>query len=151
AATAPSVADSSLPKNSTLMALCWALGLLTCLLCLLFPTVDGDAVIYAVLAKNMLLRDDWVNLFYQGKDWLDKPHFPFWMMAAAFKLFGTTERVSLLPGLLFYGLGAWYTHKLARYFFGEQVAAMACLLYICLFGVLVGTYDQRAEVYLFGL
>jgi 4-amino-4-deoxy-L-arabinose transferase-like glycosyltransferase len=143
--------DKHLPPAKALIAMCWALGLLTCALCLLFPSVDGDAVIYAVLAKNMLLRNDWVNLFYQGQDWLDKPHFPFWMMASAFKLFGVSERVSLLPGLLFYGLGGWYTHKLARYFFNQQVAALACLLYMALFGVLIGTYDQRAEVYLLGL
>jgi 4-amino-4-deoxy-L-arabinose transferase-like glycosyltransferase len=142
---------SLFPQTRTLLALCWALGLLVCALCLTFPTVDGDTVIYAVLAKNMLLRDDWVNLFYQGKDWLDKPHFPFWMMAIAFKLLGTTERVSLLPGLLFYGLGAWSTHRLARYFFDDKVAALACLLYISIFGLMLGAYDQRAEVYLLGL
>ncbi|RZU02757.1 ArnT family glycosyltransferase [Rivibacter subsaxonicus] len=136
-----------------MLALCiWGLAALTCLLCLLLPRMDGDAAVYALIAKNMVLTGDWTNLYFQGKDWLDKPHLPFWLVAGSFELFGVNERAYLLPGLLFYLLGAWATYRLARHFYAERrVALVATLLYLSLLGPLLAASDQKAEVYLLGL
>lgn len=127
------------------------LALVTCLLCLLFPRMDGDAAVYALLAKHMVLQGDAFNLVFQGKDWLDKPHFPFWMMAIFFKLFGINEYAYHVPGLLFYGLGAWFTRKMAFHFYDEVTASFAVLIYLSLFGLLLAVHDQKAEVYLLAL
>ncbi len=140
-----------LPSQQVLVGLSWALGLLVCGLCLAFPSVDGDAMVYAVIARNMVVRDDWVNLWYLGRDWLDKPHLPFWLMAMSFKLLGTSERATLVPGLLLYALGAWQTYRLAHLLHNERVAALAGLLSVSLFGLMLSAYDQRAEVYLLGM
>lgn len=127
------------------------LALTTGLLCLLFPRMDGDAAVYALLAKHMVLQGDAFNLVFQGKDWLDKPHFPFWMMAIFFKLFGINEYAYHVPGLLFYGLGAWFTRKIALHFYDEVTASFAVLIYLSLFGLLLAVHDQKAEVYLLAL
>jgi len=122
------------------------LALTTGLLCLLFPRMDGDAAVYALLAKHMVLQGDAFNLVFQGKDWLDKPHFPFWMMAIFFKLFGINEYAYHVPGLLFYGLGAWFTRKIALHFYDEVTASFAVLIYLSLFGLLLAAGAARAAL-----
>lgn len=127
------------------------LALAITVLCLLFPRMDGDAAVYALLAKHMVIQGDVFNLVFQGKDWLDKPHFPFWMMALSFKLFGINEYAYQLPGLVFFFLGAWFTGKLAQYFHDASTAALARLMYLSLMGLLLAVHDQKAEVYLLAL
>ena len=139
------------PDTAQLTAWAGALAALICGLCLLLPRLGGDATVYALLAKQIATSGDWVNLVYQGKDWLDKPHFPFWMVALSFKLFGINERAYLVPGLLFFVLGAWSTRKLAQHFFDARTAAVAALLYLGVLGSLLAAIDQKAEVYLLGL
>ena len=68
-------------------------------LVLFFPTVYSDAVVYAMLAKNIAVSGDWVNLIFLGQDWLDKPHLPFWLTAMSFKIFGISSFAYLLPGV----------------------------------------------------
>lgn len=121
------------------------------LLCLLFPRMDGDAAVYALLAKHMVLHGDAFNLVFQGKDWLDKPHFPFWMMAISFQLFGINEYAYQVPGLLFFAMGAWFTRQLALFFDDEATASLTTLIYLSLFGLLLAVHDQKAEVYLLAL
>ena len=47
--------------------------------------MEPDGALYAAIAKHMALSNDWVNLVADGQDWLDKPHFPFWLAALSFK------------------------------------------------------------------
>ena len=50
--------------------------------------LEPDGTLYATIAKHMALSNDWVNLIGDNHDWLDKPHFPFWVTALSFKAFG---------------------------------------------------------------
>ena len=55
----------------------------------LFVTIIGpDGALYASISKTMALRNDYANLIAEGRDWLDKPHFPFWITAFSFEIFG---------------------------------------------------------------
>ena len=81
---------------------------------LLVPLMDPDAGVYASLSKNMVLHNDYVNLWFQDQDWLDKPHFPFWITAIFFKIFGMHTWSYKLPGILFVMMGAWYTWLFAK-------------------------------------
>ena len=58
-----------------------------------------DQALYASIAKNMLYRNDIVQLFTYNQDWLDKPHFPFCMAAISFKIFGISVWAYRLPAL----------------------------------------------------
>src|SRR3569833_1079300 len=73
---------------------------------LLTPIAGPDAAICATVSKNMVQRNDYVQLFYHGADWLNKPHFPFWITALFFKIFGFTTWAYKLPGILFLMGGA---------------------------------------------
>ena len=57
-----------------------ALTLLVNALVMLTPLInEGDSVLYAALAQHMVQSGDYWSLVLDGKDWLDKPHFPFWL------------------------------------------------------------------------
>jgi 4-amino-4-deoxy-L-arabinose transferase-like glycosyltransferase len=55
---------------------------------LLIPILEPDGALYATIAKTIARTGDFVNLYVDGKDWLDKPHFPFWMAALSMRIFG---------------------------------------------------------------
>lgn len=118
---------------------------------LLIPILEPDGALYATIAKTMARTGDFVNLFVDGRDWLDKPHFPFWMAAFSFRIFGISSFAYKFPALLFWGLGAWYTWRLAKSIYGRPVAQIATLIYVSAAHLVISNNDVRAEPYLTGL
>jgi 4-amino-4-deoxy-L-arabinose transferase-like glycosyltransferase len=53
--------------------------------------IEPDGALYASIAKYIATKNDWINLYGNGADWLDKPHFPFWISAISYKIFGITN------------------------------------------------------------
>ena len=66
------------------------------------PFFSNDPALYAAISKTMVLGNDFIDLYVYGIDWLDKPHFPFWMAMLSFKLFGISVWAYRLPALLFF-------------------------------------------------
>lgn len=118
---------------------------------LFVPLLEPDATLYAVVSKNMVLRHDYWNLYVDGHDWLDKPHFPFWVTALSFQLFGIHTWSYKLPGILFLLLGAWYTYRFALELYGEQTARWAVCILLTAEHLVLSNNDVRAEPYLTGL
>src|SRR3990167_3539135 len=83
---------------------------------------SNDAYFYAVISKTILIKNDWINLYYANSDWLDKPHLPFWLTALSFKIFGPSPFAYILPGFLFHVLGAYFTYQLAQWWFTPDCA-----------------------------
>ena len=81
---------------------------------LFIPILEPDGALYASIAKNMALDNNFIELNVMQKDWLDKPHFPFWITALFFEIFGFSNWAYKLPGVLFVFLGAWYTYKFVK-------------------------------------
>ncbi len=118
----------------------------------LFITIIGtDGTLYAGIAKTMVLHHDYVNLYAAGSDWLDKPHFPFWVTALSFNLFGFTTWAYKLPGILFMMMGAWYTYLFARSLYNKEVALWAVLILLTAEHIIISNNDVRAEPFLTGL
>jgi 4-amino-4-deoxy-L-arabinose transferase-like glycosyltransferase len=118
---------------------------------LLIPILEPDGALYATIAKTIARTGDFVNLYVDGKDWLDKPHFPFWMAALSMRVFGSNGFAYKFPALLFWGLGAWYTWRLALSLYGKPVAQLAVLIYVSAAHLVISNNDVRAEPYLTGL
>src|SRR5688572_29722241 len=95
---------------------------------LFVPIMGPDATLYATISKTMVQRNNYVELFAFGKDWLDKPHFPFWITALSFNLFGFTTWAYKLPAILFLFGGAYYTYLFAKSLYNQQVALWAVLI-----------------------
>ncbi|MGZ3924129.1 MAG: glycosyltransferase family 39 protein [Flavisolibacter sp.] len=115
------------------------------------PFFSNDPALYAAISKAMVQRNDFINLYVYGVDWLDKPHFPFWMAAFSFKIFGISEWSYRLPALMFVLLGAFYTYLLAKKLYNVPVAQVSVLVLLAAQHLLMSNTDVRAEPYLLAL
>lgn len=118
---------------------------------LFIPIAGPDAAIYATISKTMVQHGDYVQLFYHGADWLDKPHFPFWITALSFNLFGFSTWAYKLPGILFMMMGAFYTWQFAKTLYNQQIAIWSVLILLTAEHIMLSNNDVRAEPYLTGL
>jgi 4-amino-4-deoxy-L-arabinose transferase-like glycosyltransferase len=118
---------------------------------LFIPITGPDGTLYASIAKTMAQRNNFVELFAYGKDWLDKPHFPFWATAFSFKLFGINTWAYKLPGILFLLIGALYTYLFGKALYNKQIGLWATLILLTAQHIILSNNDVRAEPYLTGL
>lgn len=77
------------------------------------PLLEPDEGRNAEVAREMVVTHDWITPHYDGLPYLDKPVVLFWMIAAAFRVFG---------------LSAWAAR------FPEALAALAAVLLVWLLG-----------------
>jgi 4-amino-4-deoxy-L-arabinose transferase-like glycosyltransferase len=116
-----------------------------------FPLLTSNySPYYGSIAKHIFLTDNWVDLSLSGKDWLDKPHLPFWLTAISFKIFGVNSFAYILPGFLFNILGAIYTYKVANIWYDKKTSLLAVLFYFSCLHLMLSSIDVRAEAYLVG-
>lgn len=96
---------------------------------------------YAAIAKEMVLRNDWVEPRLYGVDYLKKPILFYWLLALSFKIFGFSEFAARLVPALFGILGVCMTFFFAKRVFDANVAFCAALILTTNFWYLqVGRY-----------
>jgi 4-amino-4-deoxy-L-arabinose transferase-like glycosyltransferase len=61
------------------------------------PLLDDADSVHAEVAREMLLRHDWVTLYANGIRYLEKAPLLYWSIAASFKLFGPNTAAARLP------------------------------------------------------
>src|ERR1700723_2594950 len=61
------------------------------------PLLDDADSVHAEVAREMVLRHDWVTLYANGIRYLEKAPVLYWSMAASFKLFGPHDWAARLP------------------------------------------------------
>lgn len=113
--------------------------------------MEPDAAVYAQVAMEMHDRHDLLSIYHKGVDWLDKPHFPFWMSAISYKIFGVNTVAYKLPATLFVLLGALYTFLFARRYYSALHGWIAVLVLITAEHIIISNSDVRAEPFLTGL
>jgi 4-amino-4-deoxy-L-arabinose transferase-like glycosyltransferase len=107
-----------------------------------------DPGLYASIAKNLIYKHEFFELFTYNQDWLDKPHLPFWLVMCSFKIFGISEWAYRLPALLCFVLSLFYTWLFSKKYYGAEVAAMAVLILMTSLSIIMSNTDVRAEPYL---
>ena len=82
------------------------------------PLLGPDEPRYAEVAREMLLRGDYITPTLGGYTWFEKPSLLYWMMAASFKVFGVSEWAARLGpalcGLLTIVAIAFVGHEIKR-------------------------------------
>ncbi|GAB2586963.1 ArnT family glycosyltransferase [Spirosoma areae] len=115
------------------------------------PVMELDGALYACIAKQMAQTGDFVNFYAVGTDWLDKPHFPFWVVAVSYRIFGINTFAYKFPALLFFLGSVVYTYQFARLTYSKLVAQVAVLVLLTAFHGVLSNSDVRAEPYLMPL
>ncbi|MFD2935885.1 ArnT family glycosyltransferase [Spirosoma flavum] len=115
------------------------------------PVMELDGALYACIAKQMTQTGDFVNLYAVGSDWLDKPHFPFWIIATSYRIFGINTFAYKFPALLFFLGSVFYTYQFTRLTYSKVTAQVATLVLLTAFHGVLSNSDVRAEPYLMPL
>ena len=110
-----------------------------------------DPGLYASISKNLLYHKSFFDLYTYDQNWLDKPHFPFWMVLFSFKLFGVSEWAYRLPAFIFFLISLRYTFLFSKKYYNEQVAWLATIILATSQHVIMLNTDVRAEPYLMAL
>lgn len=108
--------------------------------------LEPDGALYAGIAKHMVIQNDWINLWGDAHDWLDKPHFPFWMAALSFKCFGFNALAYKLPSFLCYLISIVYVFRLSESLYNKETAKLAALIYASALHLIISNFDGKVEI-----
>jgi 4-amino-4-deoxy-L-arabinose transferase-like glycosyltransferase len=118
---------------------------------LLNDILEPDGALYATISKHIAITGNWFDLFGDGHDWLDKPHFPFWAAALSFKILGITSFAYKFPAFIFWLTGILFTFKLTQKLYDTTTAKVTIIVYIFSLHGILNNFDVRAEPYLTAL
>jgi 4-amino-4-deoxy-L-arabinose transferase-like glycosyltransferase len=110
--------------------------------------MDNDSAHHASIALHMHLTGDYVSLIDNGKDYLDKPHFHFWLTAFSYKLFGVSAFAYKFPSLLFTAGGVYSTCRLGKLLYNEETGKLAALITASAFAFILANNDVRMDAIL---
>jgi 4-amino-4-deoxy-L-arabinose transferase-like glycosyltransferase len=104
------------------------------------PLLDDADSVHAEVAREMLLRHDYVTLYANGIRYLEKAPLLYWSMAASFKLFGVSATAARLPLALTVLILALILEAFARRAFHSARAGLyASLILLSSFGIFIFT------------
>lgn len=117
---------------------------------LYIPLMNNDSAHHALIALHMKQTGDYTQLYYRGTDYLDKPHFLFWITAASFHIFGVTSFAYKLPSLLFSLLGIYSTFRLGKKLYNTHTGIVAGIILSTSYAFVLANNDVRMDAILSG-
>ncbi|MDX2303713.1 MAG: glycosyltransferase family 39 protein [Microscillaceae bacterium] len=130
--------------------LLFAFALLVYALGAFLQLMEPDATSYALVSAEMYDRGEPWIITLRGYDWLDKPHFQFWVTFISYHIFGVNDFAYRLPSLLLFMMGVWYTYLYTKRFYSHTTGLAAVLVLMSAFHIIVSNSDVRAETLLTG-
>lgn len=115
---------------------------------LFIPLMNNDSAHHANIALHMYLTDDYTSLIDQGKDYLDKPHFHFWLTALSFHVFGVNTFAYKFPSLLFTLLGLYATFQLGTLLYNRETGKLSALILSTALAFILANNDVRMDAIL---
>ena len=92
------------------------------------PLLDPDEPVYAETAREMLQFQDFISPRIYGDFWYDKPPMYYWLVAAAFKIFGFGEFAARFPSAFLAVSGAVLVYLSGRKLFNDRAGLLAALV-----------------------
>jgi 4-amino-4-deoxy-L-arabinose transferase-like glycosyltransferase len=113
--------------------------------------MEPDAVVYADIPMEMVKTNNYFEIHLKAKDWLDKPHFQFWMTAISYKIFGINNFGFKFPAILFSLIAIFYVYLFGKRFYSEKHGLIAALILMTAEHFIISNNDVRSEPYLAAL
>ena len=89
---------------------------------------DPHESLYAEIARDMVVRGDWLTPHLNGTRYLDKPPLFYWLIAISYTVFGVSEFSARLPIALAGLGGVLVTWGIGRHLFDGRSGALAGLV-----------------------
>lgn len=89
---------------------------------------DRDEPRYAGTAHNMLKTGDFIVPYFNGNFRFTKPVMTYWIVAAAFQIFGESEFVARMPAGLAVALSCLIVYRLGNRYMGRPAGLLAALM-----------------------
>jgi 4-amino-4-deoxy-L-arabinose transferase-like glycosyltransferase len=111
------------------------------------PLLDDADSVHAEVAREMLLRHDFVTLYANGIRYLEKAPLYYWTMAGSMRVFGATTAAARLPLALSVLLLALLLESFARRMFrSAQAGLYAGLIALSSFGICIFAHINIPDV-----
>ena len=114
------------------------------------PLMEIDSVQYANISREMLLNKNFLQIFDQGKDYLDKPPMLFWISSISMYLFGINDFAFRLPSILMAIVSIYSTYKFTMLYYSKEIALLASLVLASSQAMFLITHDVRTDTMLIG-
>jgi 4-amino-4-deoxy-L-arabinose transferase-like glycosyltransferase len=104
------------------------------------PLLDDADSVHAEVAREMVLRHDWITLYANGIRYLEKAPLLYWSMAASFTIFGPQDWAARLPLALATLALFLVVYSAGRRLFASDTAGFyAALILLTSFGIFIYT------------
>src|SRR5688572_28698076 len=112
--------------------------------------MDVDSSQYAAISKEMFQSGNYLEVYCEGKDYLDKPPLVFWTACLSFKIFGVHDWAYRLPSFLVLLLGVYSIYRFCKIYYEELVAKLAALIMASCLAAFIMMHDVRTDTMLTG-
>jgi 4-amino-4-deoxy-L-arabinose transferase-like glycosyltransferase len=117
---------------------------------LFIDLLEPDACQYANISMEMLQKKSFLQVFYRGENYLDKPPLVFWLSSLSYSLFGISTFAYRLPSFLFTILGVYSSYRLASSLYNKNVGLITVIILITCQAYFLFNHDVRADTMLTG-
>ncbi len=115
---------------------------------LFIPLMEVDSVQYANISREMLENKSFLQIFDQGRDYLDKPPMLFWLSAISMYLLGMNDFAFRLPSILLAILAIYSTYRFTLIYYRNEIAGLAALILASTQAMFLITHDVRTDTML---
>jgi len=110
---------------------------------------NGDSALYASIARNMAdSGNPWILNSIMQPNWIDKPHFAFWIWSVFIRIFGNTNLGFKLPSFLALLCLLRYVFLFANRFYNRDVAWIVIIILSSSLHIFISTNDVRIDLFL---
>jgi 4-amino-4-deoxy-L-arabinose transferase-like glycosyltransferase len=112
--------------------------------------MEVDAAQYASMSMEMQHTGNFLQIYEQGRDYLDKPPLLFWMSSLGYWFFGFHTWVYKLPSVLFTLLAIYATYRYSLLHYEKTIALLAALILASSQAIFLMNNDVRTDNLLMG-
>lgn len=112
--------------------------------------MEIDAAQYANMSREMLQSHNYLQVYDQGQDYLDKPPMLFWLSSFSMWLLGVNSVAYRLPSFLFSLVAIWSCYRLTRLFYAREIAGLAAIVLASCQAMFLINHDVRTDTMLMG-
>lgn len=134
--------------NKTAIAVVFAIICAVYFIAVGVDTMDVDSSQYAAMSREMKESGSYLQVYEQGKDYLDKPPFLFWASALSMNIFGENNFGFKFPSILFAIFAVLATFRFARLFYDRTIALLSAAVLATCQAVFLITNDVRTDTIL---